>query len=120
MKSILIVDATCRESATIEYIDAWLADTGVSGGAVFRGFRKAKEGYEKPIRAMRLCERAMQDILKRYPVYSEGQGITVAPHDLRRTYARLLHDAGVPVVAIQQNLGYANLKRPSITSATSK
>ncbi len=31
------------------------------------------------------------------------------PHDLRRTYARLLHDAGVKMVAIQQNLGHATL-----------
>ena len=29
---------------------------------------------------------------------------------MRRTYARLLHDAGVLPVAIQQNLGHANLE----------
>lgn len=45
-----------------------------------------------------------------YPIYADGEAISVAPHDLRRTYARLLHDAQVPVVAIQQNLGHATLE----------
>ena len=94
----------------LEYVDAWLASAAITGGAVFRGLRKARAGAEKPVRAARLSVRAVQDILKRYPVYEDGQTITVAPHDLRRTYARLLHDAGVLPVAIQQNLGHANLE----------
>ena len=32
------------------------------------------------------------------------------PHDLRRTYARRLYDAGTALVAIQQNLGHADVK----------
>jgi site-specific recombinase XerD len=72
--------------------------------------RKAKPDAEKPVRPTRLSVRAMQEILKRYPLYADGGMITVAPHDLRRTYARLLHDAGVKLVAIQQNLGHATLE----------
>jgi len=34
----------------------------------------------------------------------------VTPHDLRRTYARRLYEGGLDVVAIQQNLGHADLK----------
>jgi len=94
----------------LDYVDAWLAHAGITSGAVFRALRKAKAGKEKPVRAERLSVRAVQDILKRYPVYGDGETIHVAPHDLRRSYARLLHDAGVPVVAIQQNLGHANLE----------
>ena len=62
------------------------------------------------MRPTRLSVRAVQDILKRYPVYADNGVIVVAPHDLRRTYARLLHDAGVRMVAIQQNLGHASLE----------
>ena len=80
----------------LEYVDAWLASAGISSGAVFRGLRKAKDGQEKPVRPARLSVRAVQDILKRYPVYEDGKALHAAPHDLRRTYARLLHDAGVP------------------------
>jgi integrase/recombinase XerD len=36
--------------------------------------------------------------------------VTAAPHDLRRTYARRLYDAGTPMLAIQQNLGHASSK----------
>ena len=94
----------------LEYVDAWLASAGITSGAVFRGLRKAKDGQEKPVRSARLSVRAVQDILKRYPVYEDGKALHAAPHDLRRSYARLLHDAGVPPVAIQQNLGHANLE----------
>lgn len=93
----------------LEYTDAWLRHAGISRGPVFRGFRKAKFGEEKPVRPTRLSVRAVQDILKRYPVYGDGETVLVAPHDLRRTYARLLHDAGMRMVAIQQNLGHATL-----------
>jgi site-specific recombinase XerD len=94
----------------LEYVDAWLSSAGIDSGAVFRGLRRAKEGQEKPVRSARLSVRAVQDVLKRYPVYEDGTVMHVAPHDLRRTYARLLHDAGVLPVAIQQNLGHANLE----------
>lgn len=30
------------------------------------------------------------------------------PHDLRRTYARRLYEAGLPLLGIQQNLGHAS------------
>ena len=39
-----------------------------------------------------------------------GHRRTVKPHDLRRTYARLLFDAGMKVEAIKQNLGHANIE----------
>ncbi len=34
----------------------------------------------------------------------------VNPHDLRRSYARLLYEAGVDVVAIQQNMGHVYIR----------
>jgi len=40
----------------------------------------------------------------------DGDLRQVRPHDLRRTHARLMYKAGVDLVAIQQNLGHADLK----------
>ena len=34
----------------------------------------------------------------------------VRPHDCRRAYARRLYEAGAELVAMQQNLGHANLE----------
>jgi integrase len=39
-----------------------------------------------------------------------GKMIKVCPHDLRRTYARRLYEAGVDIMAIKQNLGHASLR----------
>ena len=39
-----------------------------------------------------------------------GELVTVHPHDLRRTYARRCYDAGMDILAIQQNLGHADHK----------
>ena len=94
----------------LEYVETWLSSATITSGAVFRGLRKARAGREKPVRPTRLGVRAVQEILKRYPLYGDGGVITVAPHDLRRTYARLLHDADMRMVAIQQNLGHATLE----------
>ena len=53
-----------------------------------------------------MSTRAIQMVLERYPV----NGKQVRPHDLRRTYARSLYDAGMSLLAIKQNLGHSNLR----------
>jgi site-specific recombinase XerD len=84
-------------------VEAWLREAGIGTGAVFRGFLRSGR-----VRSTRLSVRAVQNILDRYPVSKNGQVWQVNPHDLRRTYARRLYDAGVPIIAIQQNLGHAS------------
>jgi site-specific recombinase XerD len=86
--------------------DAWLSQAGVEQGAVFRGFYKGG----KRLRSTRLTVRAINQILERYPISLEDRLDTVNPHDLRRTYARRLFDAGLSILAIQQNLGHADHK----------
>jgi len=54
--------------------------------------------------------RAVGYILDAYPITVGGRIRTVKPHDCRRTYARRLHDAGMELVAIQQNLGHSDLR----------
>ncbi|MBN1815431.1 MAG: tyrosine-type recombinase/integrase [Anaerolineae bacterium] len=93
-------------SWVLAIVDRWLAGAGVEGGAVFRGIHKGGER----LRPGRLSVRAIQYILAHYPVMVDGDLITVKPHDCRRTYARRLYEAGVDLVAIQQNLGHADVK----------
>jgi len=88
----------------LAFVDAWLAHAGISSGAMFRGVLKSGE-----IRQTRLTTRSIRKILARYPIVVAGKLTRVAPHDLRRTYAARLYNngKGLPVEAIQQNLGHA-------------
>ena len=108
----------------LRYLDKWLARAGITEGPVFRGFYKGQRvrpatwDDEAKRWVGRLTTRAVQKVIagtnkdgKRiggYPVMIDGEAITVHPHDLRRTYARLLYDSGMALVAIQQNLGHAD------------
>lgn len=87
-------------------IDAWLEKAGIDDGPVFRGLYKDNT----TLRPGRLSVRAIQYILARHPIAIDGEMRTVKPHDLRRTYARRLYEAGMDTVAIQQNLGHADLR----------
>lgn len=98
------------------YVDAWLTAAGIRSGSVFRGFKdrhtsKAAPGMLVPALVAnrltdRLTTRAIQQILDGYPVIIDGVLRSINPHDLRRTYARRLYDAGVDLKAIQANLGH--------------
>lgn len=90
----------------LSIVDTWMAMAGIESGAVFRGFFKGG----KHVRNTRLTVRAINQVLERYPIEIDGRLTKVNPHDLRRTYARRLYDAGVDLVAIQQNLGHADSK----------
>jgi site-specific recombinase XerD len=93
-------------SWVLAIVDHWLSGAGIEGGPVFRGLYKGG----KRLRPGRLSVRAIQYILASYPVMVAGDMVNVRPHDLRRTYARRLYEAGVDLVAIQQNLGHAAVK----------
>lgn len=86
-------------------VDKWLGAAGIEQGAVFRGFYKGGQR----LRSNRLTTRAVQQIVRAYPVMVKGAMTRVAPHDLRRTYARRCYDEGMAPIAIQQNLGHADL-----------
>lgn len=88
-------------------VDAWRAAAGIEQGPVFQSFKW--QAGDKVLQG-RLTTRSVQRIIARYPVTIGGELVHVKPHDCRRTYARRLYEAGVDLVAIQQNLGHANLK----------
>jgi integrase len=87
-------------------VDKWMKAAGITSGRVFRSFyrggRKTRPGG--------MTTRAVQQMLDRYPISIEGKLVCPRPHDCRRTYARLLWEAGVAPIAVQQNLGHADLK----------
>ncbi len=93
-------------SWVLAVVDAWRSTTGITEGHVFRGLYKGGSR----LRPGRLSVRAIQYVVGSYPVAVNGKLVTVKPHDLRRTYARRLYEAGVDLVAIQQNLGHAGVK----------
>lgn len=82
----------------------WLEAAGIQSGAVFRGFYRGG----KRIRPTPLTVRAINQILDKYPILLDGELRKVAPHDLRRTYARQLYESGMDILAIRDNLGHAD------------
>ena len=96
------------------YVEAWLRQAAIGEGAVFRGIYKGGQH----VRTRRLTVRAVQDILHKYPLSIEGHPKLISPHDLRRTYARRLYEGGVELMALQQNLGHADLRTTQLYVGT--
>lgn len=87
-----------------QLIRYWLDAIEIEQGPIFRAVRKnGVIGDDK------LTTRAVQYILKSYPIPIHGTLTEVTPHDLRRTYARRQFEAGMDLTAIQQNLGHSSL-----------
>jgi integrase len=86
----------------LDIVDVWLCRAEIGSGPVFRGVYKGGES----VRDTALTTRAVRMIMKRYLTSVDGEERTVRPHDLRRTYARRMFEAGVELLAIQQNLGH--------------
>jgi len=89
-------------SGVLVLVDQWLESVDITDGPVFRGLYKSKD----KLRPDRLKVRAIQYILENYPIVIDGKLRHVKPHDLRRTYARRLYEAGLDLLSIQQNLGH--------------
>jgi site-specific recombinase XerD len=90
----------------LEIVEAWMRRAGISDGPAFRGLYR----HGLKVRPGRLSVRAVEYILATYPIEINGQLRPITPHDCRRTYARRLFEAGVDLVAIQQNLGHTDTK----------
>jgi integrase len=81
-------------------LDAWGAEIGPAG-------RVARAVDPRGEVRWAISDVAIFDIVSRAgAVIGKGE---LAPHDLRRTYAQLGYEAGVPIVQISVLLGHANL-----------
>jgi integrase len=84
-------------------IDAWLHYTGVTEGKIFR--RVSKNGTRQ---AAGVTTDVVWYAVKRY---AKRIGVDhLAPHDLRRTCARLCHESGGELEQIQFLLGRASVQ----------
>jgi len=84
-------------------IDAWTTAAGIADGHVFRPVNRA----DRPA-GERLGEKVVWQMLQQY---AEAVGLPgIAPHDLRRTCAKLCRAAGGELEQIQLLLGHASVQ----------
>jgi integrase len=84
-------------------IDAWTAAAGVCDGPVFRSMHRGDQAQ-----AAALSEKVVWQLLQPYAVAAGVPGI--APHDCRRTCAKLCRAAGGELEQIQLLLGHASVQ----------
>lgn len=84
-------------------IDSWLASSGVSEGRLFRCVCRAGKTWGGG-----MTERVVWHVVKDCARKVEIEKL--APHDLRRTCARLCHDAGGELEQIQFLLGHVSVQ----------
>lgn len=84
-------------------IDAWSQAAGVSEGLVFRAVNKGDRVMGDGIRPQ-----AIYNIIVGYAEELKNKG--VAPHDLRRTFAKLAHKGGAAIDQIQLSLGHESIQ----------
>jgi len=84
-------------------IDEWSKASGVDEGLVFRAVNKGDRVVGDGI-----TPQAIYNIIVGYAEELEKTG--VAPHDLRRTFAKLAHKGGAAIDQIQLSLGHESIQ----------
>lgn len=79
----------------------WKLEIPVAGGFVVRAFHPNRTINGK------LSESAIWNIVQHY---AEKVGVVAAPHDLRRTFAKLARAGGAPLDVLQKTLGHASVQ----------
>ena len=84
-------------------IDAWPMAAGITEGSIFRPVSRGGS-----VQAAALSEKVVWQLLRGY---ATGAGVPgIAPHDLRRTCAKLCRAAGGELEQIQLLLGHASVQ----------
>jgi site-specific recombinase XerD len=84
-------------------IDAWSRVADVSNGLVFRAVNKGDH-----VTGDGITPQAIYNIIVGYAEELKSQG--VAPHDLRRTFAKLAHRGGSAIDQIRLSLGHESIQ----------
>jgi integrase/recombinase XerD len=84
-------------------IDEWSTASGVADGLVFRAVNKGDRVVGDGI-----TPQAIYNIIVGYAGELKKKG--VAPHDLRRTFAKLAHKGGAAIDQIQLSLGHESIQ----------
>jgi integrase len=83
-------------------IDAWISPAGITTGLIFRAVNKGGR-----ITGDRMTA---QSIFEAVRIYGAKIGVPeLAPHDLRRTFAKLAHKGRAAPEQIQLSLGHASI-----------
>lgn len=84
-------------------IDEWSEKAGIDSGRVFRPINRGGRLTHES-----LTDKCIWFILRKY---TAGLGMEkLAPHDLRRSYAKLAHQGRAPVEQIQLSLGHESIQ----------
>jgi len=84
-------------------IDSWTSVAGVMDGHLFRPVLRGDQ-----VRGLRMSEKVVWQLLQPYAVAAGLAGI--APHDLRRSFAKLCRAAGGELEQIQLLLGHSSVQ----------
>lgn len=84
-------------------IDSWTYAAHIESGFIFRRVNKGGN-----LMGERMTDQAIYNIVVGYSEKLEKDGI--APHDLRRTFAKLAHKGGSPIDQIQLSLGHDSIQ----------
>jgi site-specific recombinase XerD len=83
-------------------VDAWCSKASIIHGPIFLSIRRGGHVQQHAMTAQ-----AIRDVVTGY---AKQVGVTVAPHDLRRTFAKLAYKGGSPVDQIQLSLGHSSMQ----------
>ncbi|UQN10684.1 tyrosine-type recombinase/integrase [Deinococcus sp. QL22] len=97
-------------------MDAWTTKAELNSGHIFRP--TAPRGSKVLARAC-LSHEAVALIVRKYGTQVgrsdlTPEGVALAPHDLRRTFAKLAHKGGAPIDQIQLSLGHASIQTTEV------
>jgi site-specific recombinase XerD len=88
-------------------IDDWTSAAGISEGNLWRSFRKGKKGAQLDQTSQSMTSQALWLVVNEY---STALGFPrIAPHDLRRTAAKLMLKGGAELEQISLVLGHSSL-----------
>jgi site-specific recombinase XerD len=87
-------------------IDLWAEAAGIRSGRIFRRIRRY--GF---LASETMTAQAIYDIVL---YYAQKLSFNLAPHDCRRTFAKLAHKGGSPIEQIQYSLGHASIRTTEI------
>jgi integrase/recombinase XerD len=83
-------------------LDAWFEMAGITAGRAFRALNRHGQLVGDSITPQGIFDLVVE--------HSTQAGCPVAPHDLRRTFAKLARKAGSELTQIQLSLGHANVE----------
>jgi site-specific recombinase XerD len=83
-------------------IDAWVSAAGVTEGRLLRAVNKGDR-----IAGAGMTSQSIFEVVEQY---GRRIGVKIAPHDLRRSFAKLAHQGHAPLEQIQISLGHASIQ----------